>query len=152
MLNIRLISLLTEIITIFIPIVLLVNSVQEKSSKTIRVSLIFILALNPQIASMSLLTVGVPHLLFIGSLLTCLWLTLEDQLEFSGVFFGLAFGLNHLAIWVSPIYSILILYKMFSRSMQNSGSRMDFASLSGTFNQISTIGMLFLLTGATPWV
>lgn len=93
---------------------------------------------------------------FIGTLLYAFFMILEDQVEIGVGFFAFAFGLDGLAVWFGPLFTIVCLFKLVNRHLQGginqSLSSMDIQNLNQLFGNLSTTAMIGFLVVAMPWV
>ena len=67
---------------------------------------------------MSTVTFSIPEMIFVGCTLMAFWLLQENQPEISAAVFGLAFAMNELAVWFTPIYWTLVIYMVIGRHLQ----------------------------------
>jgi hypothetical protein len=94
-------------------------------SKTFRMTLITLIACNPVILMMTIVNANIPQMMFIGFLFFSLFFLLTNNFEISAAFFGLAMGMNQLGIWVTPLFWVLLLFKLFRMAFASSYA-MDF--------------------------
>lgn len=142
---ITLLEMFSEPICLYLPLALLTNTLNAPHfHKTIRHSLITLVILQP-------FTIHLPQQLFLGLVLFTMWALLDGQVEISGASMGLASALNQYAVWMLPVYILIIMFQVFSRSMRGR-RQLDFNALNGLFSELSTTFMIFLLTLCTPWI
>lgn len=142
---ITLLDTISEPLCIFLPLALLTNTLNAPHfHKTIRHSLITLVIMQP-------FCLHFPQQLFLGLVLFTIWAILDGQIEISGASMGLACALNQYSVWMLPVYILIIMFQVFSRSMRGR-RQLDFNALNGLFSELSTTFMIFLLTLCTPWI
>lgn len=95
-------------------------------------------------------------MVFIGSLLYAFFMALEDQVEIGVALFSLALGLDQLAVWFGPLFTVVCLYKIVNRHLYDGFNQtlnsMDIQNLNQLFGNLSTTAMIGFLVLALPWV
>jgi hypothetical protein len=90
----RIVTLFIEVGLFMIPMILIINSLYSKNSKEFRITLAFLVIMNPLLMQQTILNGGVVNIIFVGSLFISLFTLMENYLEIAGGFFALALNTN----------------------------------------------------------
>lgn len=115
-----------------------------------------LVCLTPQILIASQIEANVDLLVFIGCILYSLFFLIDDFIEASAGFLGLALSFNQQAVWVMPIFIIVYLAKQMRESFEGPDSAdadpFNFKALHGFFSKVSSAFMMLIMTTLLPYL
>ena len=64
---------------------------------------------------------GLTSIMHIGCLLISAWFLLINQCELSAAFFGLSTSFSQVGLWLGPLFTVLIIFKITNRHLSGAG-------------------------------